>query len=85
MSAYEDDLAEMISEGGWRPADQSHRSAAAAIIAAIRNEYADELITLVGEHFVPHPPGQTADYVRGLDDGMDTAADLIRETKTEGD
>jgi hypothetical protein len=29
------------------------------------------------KHWVPRPPGATADYVRGLDDGLDKAADLI--------
>jgi hypothetical protein len=28
-------------------------------------------------HWVPRPPGEGADYVRGLDDGLDIAADLI--------
>jgi hypothetical protein len=38
---------------------------------------AHELAEQQRKHFIPRPPGKTADYVRGLDDGLDAAADLI--------
>lgn len=44
-------------------------------------DYVDALVHELAEqqrkHWVPRPPGETADYVRGLDDGFDKAADLI--------
>jgi hypothetical protein len=41
------------------------------------NAYAHELAEQQRKHWIPRPPGETADYVRGLDDGFDKAADLI--------
>ncbi|MFM9635923.1 hypothetical protein [Streptomyces turgidiscabies] len=39
--------------------------------------YARHLAEQQRNHWTPRPPGKTADYVRGLDDGFDQAADLI--------
>lgn len=43
----------------------------------VLNQHAHELAERQRKHWVPRPPGETADYVRGLDDGFDKAADLI--------
>jgi hypothetical protein len=44
---------------------------------AVLADYAHELAEKQRKHFTPRPPGETADYVRGLDDGLDMAADLL--------
>jgi hypothetical protein len=41
------------------------------------DQFAHHLAERQRKHWVPRPPGETADYVRGLDDGLDKAADLI--------
>ncbi|GAA3852158.1 hypothetical protein GCM10023084_02930 [Streptomyces lacrimifluminis] len=43
----------------------------------VLDEHAHHLAELQRNHWLPRPPGETADYVRGLDDGLDKAADLI--------
>jgi hypothetical protein len=43
----------------------------------VLNQHAHQLAEQQRKHWMPRPPGETADYVRGLDDGFDKAADLI--------
>ena len=71
------DLAELLREGGWRPLGKSEGSAS-AIIADIRNRYADELIEMIEERrrALPYPD---LDQLTG-----DQIIRLIRKTKTEG-
>jgi hypothetical protein len=45
--------------------------------AAVKDVLAHQLAEQQRNHWTPRPPGKTADYVRGLDDGFDLAADLI--------
>jgi len=47
------------------------------LLAQYDGERARELAEKQRKHFIPRPPGETADYVRGLDDGLDKGADLI--------
>jgi len=43
--------------------------------------FAHQLAEQQRKHWIPRPPGETADYLRGLDDGLDKAADLIDPEK----
>lgn len=43
----------------------------------VLGDHAHQLAEQQRKHWTPRPPGETADYVRGLDDGFDKAADLI--------
>lgn len=50
--------------------------AAHAAKEALR-QHAEQLADRQHKHFMPRQPGWTAEYIRGLDDGLDAAADLI--------
>jgi hypothetical protein len=43
----------------------------------VLSQHAHALAEQQRNHWMPRPPGETADYARGLDDGFDKAADLI--------
>ncbi|MER8219721.1 hypothetical protein ABTZ58_03805 [Streptomyces sp. NPDC094143] len=43
----------------------------------VLRDHAHQLAEQQRKHFIPRPQGKSADYVRGLDDGLDAAADLI--------
>lgn len=76
MSAAYDDLVEIITENGGSVEDAE--TSAKAIIAAIRNEYADELI----EKITAATSGEDVDnswVVSAYD-----AVSFIKQTKTEG-
>ncbi|MCX5598385.1 hypothetical protein OOK29_09570 [Streptomyces phaeochromogenes] len=44
----------------------------------VLRQHAEQLADRQRKHFIPRQPGWTAEYIRGLDDGLDAAADLIR-------
>ncbi|WAL93949.1 hypothetical protein [Streptomyces sp. Je 1-369] len=43
----------------------------------VMRQHAEELADRPRKHFIPRRPTWTPDYIRGLDDGLDAAVELI--------